>query len=161
MPAITLTEANDEGFDAKALGVDLEKLSNVRIYCVTKVKEIIKEGFLHYVNLEFTDGDIVNPDSDPLIFCTLIKRTDESNTTHCEMRAIWNNKLWRILDDDASSLLELLAGIKKSDVDNFVDKLFRDKTLDKTLHTNIADVTINSLQTSKWKKYSYGDKGNK
>lgn len=144
---VTLTQANEEGFDAKELGVDLEKFTNVQIFCVTKIKERVNDGHLHYVTLEFIDGDVINPTSDPLIFCTIRKQTDEY-TTHCEHRAFWDNKLWRILDDDAGDLLELLHGIKKTDVAAFAAKLHEQSMF----HGIMVESLRSMAATSGWKE---------
>jgi len=138
---VTLTQANNEGFDAEALGVDLERFTNVQTFCVTRVKERVNQGHLRYVTLDFIDGEVANPSSDPLIFCTIRKHVDDA-TTHCEHRAFWANKLWRILDDEAGDLLELLHGIKKTDVAAFVAKLQEQQSFSAMIESVTANAAV-------------------
>lgn len=133
---VSLTKANDEGFDAVALQFDIQNMSNVRIYQVTEVVELVNEGHLHYVKLNFIEGEIADPKSDPMIVGT-IKRTIEQESTpdvavsptqtplitDLQWRVLWDNKLWRPLDDNATAILEAFCGIKAADVQKFSDKL--------------------------------------
>ena len=126
---ISLTKANDNGFDAEALKFDIQNMSNVKIYQVVEIIELVNEGHLHYVKLNFIEGEIADPKSDPMIVGT-IQRTIEreidgvvdSKTDH-QWRVLWDEKLWRPLDDNATTILEAFYGIKAADVQKFSDKL--------------------------------------
>lgn len=133
---ISLTQANDEGFDPQALGFDIRNMSNVHVYQVLKVAEIVNDGHLHYVKLEFIEGEIADPKADPMIVGTISRTIEQEPTlgvavsptqTDRQWRVLWDNKLWRPLDE-GSELLEAFMGIKASDVEKFVDKLAENTT---------------------------------
>ena len=140
---VSLTKANDEGFDAEALKFDIQNMSNVKIYQVVKVVELVNEGYLHYVKLDFIEGEIENPKSDPMIVGT-IQRTIEQESipgiavsptkTDLQWRVLWDDKLWRPLDDSATAILEAFCGIKAADVQKFSDKL-----ADNLARTNLVE----------------------
>ena len=119
--SITLTQANDENFDAAKLGMHLDKLSDSQIYNVIKVTERICDGNLNYVTLLIEHTDIANPNSDLLIIDTINKECDGETTS--QIRVLWDSKLWRILDDEASLLLELMYGITKKQVAEFTSRV--------------------------------------
>jgi hypothetical protein len=129
---ITLTQANDEGFDPEKFNFDIKNMSNVQVYRVLRVVELVKEGHLHYVKLEFNDGDVSDPEADPMIVGTISRFIEQSPQTgqavspkvmDTQWRVMWDNKLWRPLDDDAATILECFRGIDKDRMEAFKNKL--------------------------------------
>lgn len=129
---ITLTQANDEGFDPEKFNFDIKNMSNVKVYRVLKVHDVVKEGHLHYVKLEFNEGDVSDPDADPMIVGTISRFIEQSpppgqavspKVMDSQWRVMWDNKLWRPLDDDAATLLECFRGIDKNEMEAFKNKL--------------------------------------
>ena len=118
---IMLTQANEEGFDPEKFHFDIKNMSNVQVYRVIRVTELIKQDNLHYVKLEFNEGDVSDPDADPIIIGT-ISRFVEDRLDH-QWRAMWDDKLWRILSDDTVSILECFQGISKERIEAFAGKL--------------------------------------
>ena len=132
---ITLTQANEEGFDPEKFNFDIKNMSNVQVFRVLRVTELVKQGNLHYVKLEFNEGDVADPKADPMIVGTItrtIEQTPEQGQAVSpkvldhQWRVMWDNKLWRPLDDDAATILEAFRGIKKKDIQAFADKLASD-----------------------------------
>lgn len=127
---IMLTQANEEGFDPEKLNFDIKNMSNVVVYRVMKVRDVVKEGHLHYVKLEFIEGDISDPAADPMIVGTIsrfIEHADQDKTMDTQWRVMWDQKLWRPLDDDATTLLECFRGIDKDSMEAFKNKLDSDR----------------------------------
>lgn len=148
---IGLTQANDKNFDAEALGFDIRNMSNVKVYQVTKVLELINDGNLHYVKLEFIQGEIADPKADPMIVGAISRTVEQQSSddvavsptqTDYQWRVLWNNKLWRPLDDDGLTLLETFCGIKASDMQKFAEKLYNAK-----LQSNAMERLITELGT--------------
>lgn len=133
---VTLTQANDEGFDPEKFNFDIKNMSNVQIFRVLRVVEMVNEGHLHYVKLEFNDGDISDPEADPMIVGTISRFIEQEpeegqavspKVMDNQWRIMWDNKLWRPLDDDAASILECFRGIDKGSMKAFADKLASDQ----------------------------------
>ncbi|MGI9571284.1 MAG: hypothetical protein ACR2PH_16455 [Desulfobulbia bacterium] len=128
---VTLTQANDEGFDPEKFNFDIKNMSNVQVFCVLRVVELVKEGNLHYVKLEFNEGEVADPKSDPMIVGTISRfipqESNDDVSLDTQWRVMWDNKLWRPLDDDAATLLECFRGIDKNDIKAFADKLSSDQ----------------------------------
>lgn len=106
--SVILTRASDDGFSYPEIGADF---SNVQVYRVIKSSQTIK-GNPKYITIEYADNDdVADPNSDPLVFCTITKKSENIGITHCECRALWDNKSWRILDSGVNELFKLLGGV--------------------------------------------------
>lgn len=153
---ITLTQANDEGFDPEKFNFDIKNMSNVKVYCVLQVVELVKEGHLHYVKLEFIEGDMADPKSDPMIVGTISRFIeqkpvpallgDSTKVLDHQWRVMWDNKLWRPLDDDAATLLECFQGIDKDRMTSFANKLASGK-----FRQDLAQKIIDEVGPTGWK----------
>lgn len=128
---ITLTEANDEGFDPEALGLDLNKLSDTQLFCVLEVRNHIESGHLNCVTLVYRSGDVMDPSDDPLIIGVIVRNIEGRNDY--QYRAMWNNKLWRILDDEYSQFINLLSGTSKAAMSTLAGKLLDKETFGEIL----------------------------
>jgi hypothetical protein len=76
-----------------------------------------------HFTLRFRRGELGSPDADPLILGTVrkeIKDLDGNPTHDYQVRALWNNKLWRVLDEDSEELVDLLAMFNKKKVVDFL-----------------------------------------
>ena len=128
---ITLIQANEEGFDPDKFNFDIKNTSNVKVFCVLRVIELVNDGHLHYVKLEFNNGDITDPKADPMIIDTISHFLEQESEDQAvspkvinnQWRVMWNNKLWRPLNDNTAMLLECFMGISKEDIKVFADKL--------------------------------------
>jgi hypothetical protein len=121
MQTLYLTQANDEGFDAQALGFDIKHLTNVKVFCVAKSEVVEQEGHLNCVRVTFYEGELADPASDPMIVGTIKRSVDGKPDS--QWRVIWDDKLWRPLDDNGAAILEAFYGIKAKDVEQFAAKL--------------------------------------
>lgn len=129
---VTLTQANDEGFDPEKLNFDIKNMSNVQVFRVFRVADLVKEGHLRYVTLEFNEGDISDPDADPMIVGTISRfieqhqeadKADSPKLMDTQWRVMWDNKLWCPLGDDAVTMLECFRGLDRDKIKAFSDKL--------------------------------------
>lgn len=139
---ITLTQANDEGFDPEKFNFDIKNMSNVNVYRVLKASDVVKEGHLRMVTLEFNEGDVQDPAADPMIVGTISRFIEQSpqpgqavspKVLDTQWRVLWDNKLWRPLDDDAATLLECFQGISKDSIKSLANKLADDQARQKML----------------------------
>jgi len=73
------------------------------------VLHTIKSEKAEYIILEFTEGELGDPDSDPLLIG--VARKDIGPQPVYIPCAIWRNTLWRIVDNSAISIIAALAGI--------------------------------------------------
>lgn len=154
---ITLTQANDEGFDPEKFNFDIKNMSNVQVFCVLRVIELINEGHLHYVKLEFCKGDISDPKCDPMIVGTISRFLEQemqdgsskSELNH-QWRVMWDNKLWRPLDDDAATILECFMGVDADKMKAFSDKLY-DVGFRQMLHDKLISETAHKIELHGWK----------
>ncbi len=95
-----------------SLAASSEKLSeddfvNVHAFCVVEIKTHTPD----MVTLTFVEGDIRDPKSDPLLIYSII-RNDNNYRTYCVEYALWNNKVWKVIDDDNGSVLDFLSLLK-------------------------------------------------
>ena len=140
---ITLTQANEEGFDPEKLNFDIKNMSNVQVFRVLRVVELIDDGHLHYVTLEYDKGDISDPKSDPMIVGTVsrfLKREMQDGSSKNELnhqwRAMWNNKLWQPLNDAATMILECFMGVDANRMKEFSEKLSNAKFRERMIVEN-------------------------
>lgn len=88
--------------------------SSVICRIVTKVITDKIDGQLWLVKLAYQSGDVSDPGNDPIVFGTIA--SDPNINSAYNLRAYWNNCIWRILDDGPDSLLHMF-GMKPSEID--------------------------------------------
>lgn len=119
---ITLTKVNDEGFDPQTLGMNLQNALAFRVFEVISRKT---EGNLDCVTLECAQGDLSDPQADPMLIGTIQRQIRDPQTneyiTDTQWRIVWNNEIWRLLDDDAISILEL-QGLDRQKLEQFTEQ---------------------------------------
>lgn len=100
------TEAESEKF-----GID--KLNSTKTYKVNRI--IFKTP--QCVNIDYSDGDLTDPNADPMIIGTIL---DDGNY---EIRALWSNVLWRVAHRQTNDLLSMFAGVKAEDIKQFAKSI--------------------------------------
>ncbi len=83
-------------------------LANTSQFVVHKVVRRIRSDKTEYVILEYSEDEISNPNSDPLILGVL-KRNGEGRLY--KQYALWNNKVWDIVEPSTIRMLAAIAGI--------------------------------------------------
>ncbi len=99
----------------------LSKLMGKRYFRVIRVvqKVAVKDG--EAVTVEYDDGDLISPQSDPLIIGTLA--IPRNGSAEYVPHIVWNEKLWRTIDEGTENLYEMLTGVKGDDVKKFAERL--------------------------------------
>lgn len=110
-----------KGLDVAELGLDLHNLTNARFYRTVHSRKI-NAGESEYAIVEYDDGSLAPPDSDPLVigllYCkagSVVKSQDLIDGDYVP-HAVWNDRVWSILDQDALSLISLLTGVTVEDL---------------------------------------------
>ena len=67
----------------------------------------------------------------------------DSSRTDLQWRVLWDDKLWRPLDDSATAILEAFCGIKAADIQKFSDKL-----ADDFARTNMVEMLMQKHRSS-------------
>jgi len=98
-----------KGLDVAELALDLHDLTNARVYRTIRSRKI-DAGGSEYVIVEYDDGDLASPNSDPLVIGLLLR--DGDYVPH----AVWNNRIWSILTKESLSLLSVMIGITVEDL---------------------------------------------
>jgi hypothetical protein len=94
---------------------------------VVKILKRVQIGAVgESVTLEYIrDNNLNDPAADPLIIGTIqTKIVDEHGTrSDYRPRVLWNERLWRTLDEDTEAIYEMLTGVKAADVKQFAEQL--------------------------------------
>ncbi len=97
----------------------IDKLNGKKYYRV--VRTISKSD--RHVILEIDEADMRDPSTDPLIIGTLTIIRDGVSLPDYSPRVLWDNRLWRTLDEDTEEFFTILTGIKSEDVKKFAKRL--------------------------------------
>jgi hypothetical protein len=101
----------------------LDQLQGKRYLRVIKVRETIETRNDGVIIVQYDEGELANPNTDPLIIGTIVKVRGPGSVPEYAVRVLWNNKLWRTLDEDTAELMQTLTGIKGDDVRKFAERL--------------------------------------
>jgi TRAP-type mannitol/chloroaromatic compound transport system substrate-binding protein len=104
--------------DLAKIGLDLDNLTNARVFCVLE-KSIINAGGSEYVILGLGD-ELTIPDSDPLVIGTIYQNGNYV------LHAVWDDKAWHILSNEGLELLSMATGLKVEDLARTAEKLINE-----------------------------------
>jgi len=115
---VVLTPVNEPDFTID----QLQGAKNFRV--VRVVINTSQRVVLHYR----PSDDLTNPAIDPLIIGTVVKETTPvvpmiTSVAEYQVRILWDNKLWKAVDDDVAGFLGLMSGVKASDLKDLKEKL--------------------------------------
>src|SRR5215831_5425142 len=92
-------------------GFTLDKLQGRKYF---RVLRTVEKSDVHVV-LEYDEGELADPGTDPLIIGTIHKEFYEPDggvSDDYQPRVLWNEQLWRTLDEDTEDLFHMMTGIK-------------------------------------------------
>lgn len=115
--------SHNKNLSVEDLGLDLHNLTNARLYNVINSRKIVSvadsSGSSDYAIIEF-DDNIESPDSDPLAIGLILR--DGSYQPH----AVWDNRIWSILTEDALAVISAMLGITVEDLAQTANKLINE-----------------------------------